>query len=335
MECGAETTVQKHPLDVQENPSSIGEDTMSRTIELELDASAGHLGSVPTEIREGAHRASFRQLGRWGAQANVLHIENGVYETRPATLFAFEFRFLFESGSISRFTWAEVRVTFLPHQQSDPKISPGTSHTTVNHFIPCLIRGDVTPVNRSNRIEISASASGPAPAGVQPGVAATVSRGEEFVREYRMEISGEKWTSDEELYDDNMVIWTLSENSRQGDGIPKALKVGVLVQHGGGPLEGTVEFKARTRSGLSLFGWPWSKPNPVIFRPTAAIGVPLGLHTFDELKEEHWRQLADFPGLVTVGAFSHGIDGFVANNMEECKMDRHLEFDPSTIRLSG
>ena len=265
--------------------------SLSSEVELEIDGSSGHLRSAtPKEIREGAQRATFRQLGKWGAQGNVTHLQHGTLTGRPASIVAFDFRFLFEAdGGSSRFSKAKVVVTFEPASKSAPP-------PVVKRFGPKLMEGPVTRARIVEQNEFSAGVNVPTGAPVEVGASAKRVDGAEYLQDHRVRIDGKKWSSDEDAEDDNMVIWNLSENSKQGDGIPSDFKVALLVQHEGKPFHAVVKVRATTKSSLALFGWPWPKPKPLVLNPDVALGEPIGVIKFDELTNEHWESLIDLQG---------------------------------------
>lgn len=270
------------------------ENQFSRTIDLEIDGSAGQLGAkTPKEINEGSQRALFRQLGKWGAQSNVTHLTHGTYRDRPASIVGLDFRFLFEAGGSDRFCAARIEVTFtaLPGQKGQ---SPSPRPPVVKHICPKIMEGPITRAKRTKQTEISTSlsASG-APAPVLASVGASRTDGVEYEENHRIRIKGEKWSSKDDMEDDNMIIWTLTENSKQGDGIPADFKVAILVQHEGVPFQGIVKIKATTKLNLSLFGRPWPKPNPLILSPEVSLGSSMGMTDFDELEDEHWQKMID------------------------------------------
>lgn len=266
----------------------------SRTIDFEIDGSDGQLSSKKAkEIKEGSQRAVFRQLGKWGAQSNVTHLYHGTYHDRPASIVGLDIRFLFEAGGSDRFCKAKITITFdaLPGRQTTSGVP------VVKHLCPKIMEGSITRAKRTKQTEISTTLSGSgAPIPVHVGVAATRKDGVEYDEDHRIRIKGEKWSSDEDMEDDNMVIWSLTENSKQGDGIPADFKVAMLVLHDGAPFQATVKIKATTRSNLSLFGRPWPKPSPLILSPEISLGDSIGMKDFDGLEDEHWKKMIDAQG---------------------------------------
>lgn len=270
----------------------------SSTVELQVDTNSGHLGTRK-EIGPDSSHANQRSFGRRGVRGNVVHLEHGTYAGGPASLISMKFYFLHDGAESSgRFNKAEIRVSF--DKILDEDIAPEkASVPAVKHFSPSLIQGRPTQALVSERASVGLDASvAPAVASVA-GLGASVgySSTHTFDREYQVKIKGIPWCSSSHNKEvENTVIWKLTENAKQAEGIPLELNVALLVQHDGFPFEGTVEIKAWTKSNVRLFGWPWPKPNPLIFKPTVSLGLPAGLASYDELKDEHWERLAPFVG---------------------------------------
>ena len=277
-------------------------DNFSSTVELQVDSKAGHLGTRK-EIGPNATHANQREFGRRGVRGNIVHLEHGVYAGRPASLIGIKFFFLHDGAESSgRFTKAEIKVAF--DKILDEDIAPvSASVPAVKLFCPVLIQGRPTQALISEKASVSLDASvAPAVASIAGlGASAGYSSTHTFEREYQVKIKGIPWCSSSHNKEvENMVVWNIIENAKQAEGIPSDLNVALLVQHDGFPFQGTVEIKATTKSNLRLFGWPWPKPNPLIFKPTVSLGVPVDLASYDELKDEHWERLAPFVGLFHV-----------------------------------
>ena len=268
----------------------------SRQVDLEVDGSEGHLSSRgPKEIREGAQRATFRQFGKWGVQANVTHLLHGTVGGKPASIVGFDMRFLSEAaGSNHRFSKAKIVVTFE---------AVGTGPVpTVKTFAPKIMEGSTTRVRRFEQREVSANVSIPTGAPLDVGGGAAYSVGQEYDKDYRVRIDGKKWSSDEDAEDDNMVIWNLSENSKQGEGIPADFRVGLLVTHHGGPFQATVRVKATTKSNISLFGWPWPDQSPVVLSPNVVLGNLGVVNELDKVTDDQWQSLIDLQSSLDVSS---------------------------------
>ena len=279
-------------------------DAFSSKVPLLVDSKSNYLGPAK-EISNTAPRAESRNLGDLGIRATITHLEHGTYNSKPAALIALKSRFLFDSTSgSSRFTKAEIRVAFEALRESKEargQVKTSSSTPTVVRFCPVLIQGRPTRVTVSNTVEAKIDASlAPAVAslagvGVSGGYAVT----EQFDKEYEMMIKGMPWSiSDGDASDevDNAVIWKITENAAVGKGIPDEFNFAILIQHSGGPFQATIETKVWTKAGVRLFGWPWPKPSPLIFKPGISLGNSLALRAFDDLEDTHWEKLATYEG---------------------------------------
>ncbi|GME51973.1 hypothetical protein A1O3_03643 [Neofusicoccum parvum] len=263
----------------------------SRVTELELDTTDLKLSAkAPKDITEAAHRAVRNSVHRWRTSGDVIHLSHGTFQSKPATLIVFNFRFMFEPKSSNRFSRGEIRLNFLPADGEDG------SWPTVRQFGPRLIHSMVTLAEVTSTGSLTSMASvsaGPTP--VQIGVEATKEKSVTFPKEYRTEVIGESWTSDEAdeegCEEDDAVNWTLTENKRQADGIPREFRAAVVVQRDAPTFMATVQIRAKTSSGLTLFGWPWSRPSPLLFKEDVSFGNGPETNIFDEMQERHWLEL--------------------------------------------
>ena len=290
--------------DSDEATYTTSSNAFSSEISLQVDSKSKFLGPAK-EISGAAPRAESRSLGDLGLRTTITHVEHGRYHSMPAALIALKSRFLFDSTSASsRFTRAEIRMAFdAPQESKETRKEEKASlpSPSVACFCPVLIRGKPTRVAVSNTSEakIEASLAPAAAAIVGVGVSGGYSVTERFEKDHEMTIKGMPWSipnsdsSDDEV--DNAVIWEIVENSAEGKGIPDEFNFAILVQHDGGPIQAVVETKVRTKAGIRLFGWPWPKPSPLIFKPGISLGSPLG-STFDDLRDSHWQTLAPYEG---------------------------------------
>jgi hypothetical protein len=271
----------------------------SRTIEFEIDGSKAELSSGdPKEICEGSERALYKELGNWGAQSRVVHLQHGSYQGRPATLLVFDFQFLFtEDKGSGRFVKAEIQITFEAEpvqEKSSQRHVIGSHVPVVRNVSPKLLEGPHTMVHRIKEAEFSTklgASGGPIPIQAELGMGWIDKK--RFEERHRMKIVGRPFSS-EEHQENHRALWTLLENASQKEGIPTGVKLATIVEHGGGPFLGTVSLGASTRSGLKLFGRPWSKPCPLIFRPNIILGTPLPCIEFDKLTDDDWQKLIRF-----------------------------------------
>ena len=303
-------------IDSEKDAQTAVPDSFSSTVKLQVDGKSGHLGA-PKEITSTTPRAALRDFADLGIRGTITHLEHGTYDSQPAALIALKSLFLFDSTSgTGRFTKAEIRVAFDalkdPTKTKEQKKASSPS-PKVMRFCPVLIQGRSTRVAISNSVEAKIDASlTPAVASIAGvGLSGGYSVTHHFDRDYEMMIKGIPWSiadhdSDNEV--DNAVIWKITENAAIGKGIPDEFNFAILVQHNGGPFQATVEIKVWTKAGVRLFGWPWPKPDPLNFRPSASLGRQLGLRTFDELEDDHWERLAPYEGSLHVSLLHNRFD---------------------------
>ncbi|EXJ86690.1 hypothetical protein A1O3_03643 [Capronia epimyces CBS 606.96] len=281
----------------------------SSSVELEVDNEALYLGTNkphdptregkqrPKELTATTARAISNTFGGARVSGDVTYLQHGTYDTKPATLLGFNFRFKFEPGSASRFTRAEIWVTFDSHGEN---VTAGTPpKPAVKHYAPALICGPVSLGQVAKSVAVLPSISAPT-LPVQTGIGVTMTKSTTAAREFQMKVIGEPSTDDDEAEEEDTIGWWITENAAQDDGIPRELKSAVLVQHkdSGEAFQATVHVKVRTRMGLSLFGWPWSKRTPLVISNKERFGKAAITTTFDDLEDKDWLQLTEFPGLV-------------------------------------
>ncbi|EKG13626.1 hypothetical protein MPH_09235 [Macrophomina phaseolina MS6] len=263
----------------------------SSTTELEIDPAGLTLSAkTPKDITETAHRVIRNSLHRWHTSGDVVHLSHGTFNGKAATLIIFKFRFIYDLQSSARFARAEVRLNFFPHGDE------GGGWPSVKQFGPRLIHSFVTlgEVTTSRSTTASASVNA-APVPASAGVEFSVTHVKSSPAEYRTEVIGEPWTSDEadeqDVEEDDSVHWRMVEHKQQADGIPRALQCAVIVQSEDAAFEATVQVKVKTSSGLALFAWPWSRPRPLVFRKQVSFGAGPEVTRFDEIPEQAWLDM--------------------------------------------
>ncbi|KAL0631529.1 hypothetical protein Q9L58_009614 [Maublancomyces gigas] len=268
----------------------------SRTTLLEPDAHAGALRRTdsPADSRADVNRkkALNKVLNeRTYITADLERVIYGSFDRKPACLILFNFKFRFEADSHLRFKRAEIAVSFKATPDSLNKPAPGDDPVIYN-FAPKKMYGNLTVENLSwtYGIELPCMVSiGPAEVGVQPYMEKTSS----FQKGYRMEIFGREF-KDARHNEENEVIWTVKENSQHKNGIPDQLKFAIILGHKG-RFQADIKVSAETGSRLKLFGWPWSKDDPVLFQPPEGFGMPLEIPRWfpdlETIKNEEWAEL--------------------------------------------
>jgi hypothetical protein len=176
--------------------------------------------------------------------------------------------FLFPSavGAARRLSKARVIFSFRP---SSPE---SQQYPVVRAVIPKLIEGPPTAATISRTTVGTLGVETQTGLPVGPQAELSHARTVEFTRNQLLTIRGTRWPSDLDLDIDNVARWELAENTALGRGIPTEFRCGVVVEHGGQEVEGTLKISAQTRMGLSLFGWPWSESRPVVIKPDTRYG---------------------------------------------------------------
>jgi hypothetical protein len=301
----------------------------SSTVDLRVDGSAGQLGH-PKLIDETTRRVLSQDTFNWGTRVDVVGCFQGCYNGKKAVLVIFNFHFLFEPGtnSINRLSWAKITLKFrakAPEANGDDAASNIPSPRTL---WPKRIAGALEALSRLSQAKITPTPRAQAPGANRDGdtfnipilrdlcpkliegpveIKEHTSLGEidaprlgirlsssvKYVRKYRMQIEGMPCS-------DTDVVWHLTENKAQEDGIPSDFRTAVILEHHGNPVQGDIKIQARTASGIRLFGWPWSESCPIVFNPTVTFGDPPGETDFAKLSEEDWAQICKFPHAMAV-----------------------------------
>jgi hypothetical protein len=276
--------MKKHPT------MSDTKDEYTSSVTLEVDDAAETLGdSTPKTITDTERRALLQQARRARVTADVVALAHGTFDEQPATLIGLRFQFSYQPRSSNRLSSAELNISFQPDNDDDGQFP------VVQRFEPTAISADATTaaVKKDTGYDLSVSVTaGPAPV----SVGWTANRGREmaYVQEFRCDVIGEPWTSDEAYSKgcevDNAVTWYLDEHKLRKEGIPREVRTVVVV----GRSQSTVRAKVKTNWGLSLFGSLFSQTRPLIIGNSVAFGDQPPLNEFEKLSKE---QLNAFVGL--------------------------------------
>jgi hypothetical protein len=266
-----------------------------RTVELELGGSSGQLGSAPKTIENEEEVATFHKLGKLVAQSHVTCLQQGTLGGRFATLFALECRFEGGTAGIGRFSQANIKISLSKVSSDD---NANSMPPNIGRFCPVKLSGTGIPVVVTRTSGLNASIS-PGTSSIQAHLNANTGLKETFTRTHNLSFVGNKLACRTSRTGNNRVNWTITENSRQEEGIPNAFRVALIVTHDCEPIQATVKLSVKTKWG-TLFGRPWSKPSPLILEPVRSYGPKVTSSTFDDLTEENWKQVIDFDGKLTV-----------------------------------
>lgn len=265
----------------------------ARSVELEINDVTETLGTpAPKTITDTERRALLQQARRWRVSADVVALAHGTCDSQPASLVGLRFRFSYQPQSSNRLSSAELNISFQPEED-------GGEFPAVKLFAPTSIRADATEasIRRDTRYGVSTSlplVAVPVSAGI------SVDRGAEiaYAQDFRCEVIGEPWTSDE-AYDegcdvDNAVTWYLNEHKLRKEGIPRELRTVVVVGRGQSTIRAKIKAKVKTNWGLSLFGSLWPQTGPLVIRDSVVFGDQPPVGDFKKLSKE---QLGAFVGL--------------------------------------
>lgn len=278
------------PTSDEENPV---DQAYSRTTLLELDPHSGELDGSSSKYRNLSRKPAIHKAlnERTYITADLERVIYGSFNRKPACLIVFDFKFRFEADSHLRFRRAEIAVSFKatpdgfrkPVSEDDP---------VIYNFAPKRVYGNLTMENRSwtYGIEFPCMVSfGPVELGVQP----FLEKSSSFEKGHRMEIVGREF-KDAYHSEENEVIWVIKENGKQKDGIPDQLKFAIILGHTEG-FQAEIKVSAETGSRLKLFGWPWSKDDPVLFQPAQGFGMPLETPRWfpdlETIRSDEWTEI--------------------------------------------
>jgi hypothetical protein len=268
----------------------------SRSIQLLPDGSSGQLGHKPIELVDTAQRISAQDFLKWSLRAEVVHVSPGTYEDKLASIIGFRLRFRYSGSVSSGLSGAEASITFKPAPGAGRDANEAMPEVVA--VFPTFVEGPAIIGHHSTSTEGSASISFPSV--VQPEIGVTRRKGLEYSKDHKMKVIGRTWSDEDSETVDNMALWTLSENSLEGGGIPQDISLSALVLHNGQSVLGTVELKATCKSGIRIFGWPWTKIDPLLFSPSLNFGISPRSSKFDDIDAEDWKALVPFTGESTV-----------------------------------
>lgn len=268
-----------------------------REVPLKLDPHSGDL-SAQKNVQDHPNRNVIldRSFGGMAVRTLLRSVHYGTSVTgTPLCLIAFEFLFVFPTSVTFRFKSANIIASFIrtPDKliiNSPTDVSVPTP-VLVKNFCPRKFFGVVQHENRKWTYQLDVPIN--LTAAPLPSIGLTPSIGMErsFIRDYRMEIRGLP-------IEENTVKWTLSENVKQKEGIPDIFTCAVLVEHGGNPFQANVSVSVSPGTpfpSIRLDALPWSKDDPVLFHPGFEFSTKLSHRRLDQLNEDEWLSLVDFP----------------------------------------
>ena len=279
--------------------ASSSNDEYTSTVELQVDDATETLGDrLPKTITDTERRALLQQTRSTRVSADVVALAHGTFEGQPASLVGLRFQFSYPlQSSSSRLTSAELNISFQPEKDGDD--GGGSEFPSVRLFAPISISADSTTASIEKDTRYSVTTTfGASPVPVSLDVTAERGAKVAYVQEFRCNVVGEPWTSDEAYSEgcevDNAVTWYLTEHKLRKEGIPRELRTVVVVGRRQSAIRAKVKAKVKTNWGLSLFGSLFSHARPLVIGDSVVFGVQPPLLDFGKLSKE---QLGAFVGL--------------------------------------
>lgn len=261
------------------------EEQFASSVELEVDDGTDTLGDkAPRTITDQQRRVLLQQAGSRRVSADVVSLAHGTFHNQSATLMALRFQFSYQPQSSNRLSSAELNIAFRPGPN-------GSDFPTIYRFAPTNIRADVTTASLLKATQVGLSTginTLPAPIGAQ--VSAERASQVSYTQEFRCDVIGEPWTSDEaynaDCEVDNAVTWHLNEHKLLKEGIPRGLRAVLVVGRSQPSVQAKVTAKVKTNWGLSLSGSLFSQARPLLIEDSVAFGTQPLSDKFDLLTTE-------------------------------------------------
>ncbi|KAK3389594.1 hypothetical protein B0H63DRAFT_464006 [Podospora didyma] len=170
--------------------------------------------------------ATQEHIGRTSFSAYLRHVQYGTYQSRPACLLAVDISFRFPAKSSSRFSSAEVDITFekaLNRNKPSQRCTDASLDPVVTNFAPKAMLGQVRERENRKTLELEVPLTFEAPFG-SAEFAARWSREMTMTEEGRAELHGNLAQDDEHDDGANSVVWDLTENPVSKEGILRSFR---------------------------------------------------------------------------------------------------------------
>ncbi|KAK0753712.1 hypothetical protein B0T18DRAFT_314319 [Schizothecium vesticola] len=188
---------------------------------------------IRNDSRVNRSLAASEHIGRSGFSAYLRHVQYGLYQSRPACLVAVDFSFRFPTNSSSRFSSAEVEVTFdkaLDRSKPSLRCADASLDPVVANFAPKQLLGRVRERESCQTFEITAPVTFEVPFG-SAEFAPRWARETTMTEEGQTELHGNLAQDDEHDDGANSVAWDLTENPISKGGILRTFRGVVLLFH--------------------------------------------------------------------------------------------------------
>lgn len=275
--------------------SSTSEQTITRDVPFIIDPSSGVLGRQENLDGETNRNLITDQsfIRNTGFRGILRGVQYGTYHQKPSCLLVFDFLFVFNADSLPRFKAADIIIEFTKTEDKvvvdkSRRLSDNESRgsVTVLNFCPRHIYG--VPILESRKWSFGLAiplllSAGPVQTGLEPSVQYET----KFPKTHRAEIKGLPISSSG-VTNTNAVKWSIRENRREGNGIPDRVTCAILVEYDGQPFQASVEVSVKTHMNITLAAMPWSRDDPVLFKPNNNLGTVTSKISFEELQLEDW-----------------------------------------------
>jgi hypothetical protein len=203
-------------------------------MEFETDLSISNdeaLLSISNEERVNRQLATQEHIGKTSFSAYLAHVQYGTYDDKPACLVAIDFSFRFPSKASSRFTSAEVELTFekaLNRSKPSLRSTDASLDPIVANFAPKKVLGQVKTRENKKTWEIEVPVTFEAPFG-SVGITGSFASETAMTEEGRSEVHGNR--AQDDAHDDgaNAVTWDFTENSLSKEGILRSFRSAIIL----------------------------------------------------------------------------------------------------------
>jgi hypothetical protein len=186
---------------------------------------------IKNEDRTNRSLVTQETIGRTGYSVYLRHVQYGTYQSKHACLVAFDISFRFPSRAGSRFTYAEVDITFekaLDVTKPALRSTDASLDPVVANFAPKQILGTVSDRENKKTLELEVPLVFDTPFG-STGITAKMARETTVTEHGQLEVHGSLAQDDEHDNGANSVVWDLAENPISKDGILRAFRGAVLI----------------------------------------------------------------------------------------------------------
>lgn len=186
---------------------------------------------IHNDSRINRSLAANEHIGPTGYSAYLCHVQYGLYQSRPACLVAVDFSFRFPTKSNSRFSSAEVEITFekaLDPSKPSLRCPDASLDPVVANFAPKRLLGRVRERESYKAFEITTPLTFEVPFG-SAEFAARWARGTAMTEEGQAELHGNLAQDDEHDDGANSVAWDLTENPISKEGILRTFRGAVVL----------------------------------------------------------------------------------------------------------